>query len=81
MSSVPLAPRGRGVRGEGASTQLDVLTSASETLIQSRVSGVDSAERYPPHPPAPLPRWGRGKPNFSATCSRQTKAHRCHCSM
>ena len=33
---------------------------ANGHLIQSRVSGVDPAERYPPHPPAPLPRWGEG---------------------
>jgi hypothetical protein len=48
---------GVGYRGERTAC---VSRERSEMPIQSRVSGVDSAERYPPHPPAPLPRGGEG---------------------
>jgi len=45
LPSVPPAwERGSGVRGVHTA---DCRPKGSETLIQSRVSGVDSAERYP----------------------------------
>ena len=55
---LPSPQRGIGVRGGEHRLEFP---KASEILIHSRVSGVDLVERYPPHPPAPLPRWGEGR--------------------
>ena len=53
----PSPQRGRGVRGEGASTLLDIPAIVPRSSVQSWVSGVDLAERYPSHP-QPLSRVG-----------------------
>ncbi len=59
----PLPSEGEEVRGEGASTSLDLLRGVLETLTQSRVSGVNSTDGNPPHP-QPLSRAGaRGADN------------------
>ena len=55
----PSPQRGRGARDEGASTSLE-LSGILRLASRGEFRGVDSAERYPPHPPAPLPRWGEG---------------------
>jgi hypothetical protein len=61
MDVGPSRPSVGGVRREGGhAAGRSRECECSEILIQSRVSGIDSSERYPPHPQPPLPRWGEG---------------------
>jgi hypothetical protein len=57
-------PRPNAGLGERGQTHSWSSHKCSEILMRRPVSGFDSAERYPPHPPA-LPRWGEG-----SRCSR-----------
>ena len=69
----PSAGEGLGVRGSAHNWSF---SQAFQILIQGQVSG-DWRRGIPPHPQAPLPRWGRGEPMLT-TVLYQTSWQKCH---
>ncbi len=55
-------------------------SSLSENLIQSCVSGIDSVERYPPHP-QPNSRVGETRAGARELSLSHTNMSTCHCNL
>jgi len=67
-------PNAEGVRGEGASSRLDVFAEVPRLSFRAGFRELIQQKRYPPSPPVPLPRRGEGN-RFHGLCTLSESAY------